>query len=73
MNLPPMLATVALLEDIPQHDLTRGEMGTVVEHLAAGNKQAVLVEFADDDGQTYALLPLRPEQVVVLHGRLRAA
>jgi Domain of unknown function (DUF4926) len=73
MSLPALLAPVAVLVDVPEHGLTRGEMGTVVEHLAAGNEQAVLVEFADDNGETYALIALRPEQLVVLHRRDRAA
>ena len=67
MTVPPLLAVVALLVDIPDHGLTRGEMGTVVEHLADGTERAVLVEFADDDGQTYALTDLKPDQIVVLH------
>ena len=71
MNLPPLLTTVALLVDVPEHGLTRGEVGTVVEHL--GTAEAVLVEFADDDGETYALIDLLPDQIVALHGRLRAA
>ncbi len=72
-NLPPLLAPVALLVDVPEHGLTRGEMGTVVEHLAAGSEKAVLVEFADDEGQTYALIDLKPDQLVLLHRRLCAA
>jgi hypothetical protein len=71
MKLPPLLAPVALLSDVPEHGLTRGEMGTVVEHLGAD--EAALVEFADDDGQTYALIELKPDQSVVLHRRRRAA
>ncbi len=70
MELPKLLAPVALLVDIPEHGLTRGEMGTVVEHLGA---DAALVEFADDDGQTYAILSLRADQLIALHHRFRAA
>ena len=73
MNLPALLAPVALLVDLPGHGLTRGEMGTVVEHLVTGNEQAVLVEFADGNGETYALIDLRLDQFVVLHHRDRAA
>jgi Domain of unknown function (DUF4926) len=72
-NVPPLLAPVALLADVAEHGLTRGEMGTVVAHLAAGSEKAVLVEFADDEGQTYALIDLKPEQLVLLHRRLCAA
>ena len=71
MTLPLLLAPVALLVDIPEHGLTRGETGTVVEYLGAN--EAVLVEFADEGGETYAMVDLFPDQVVVLHGRLNAA
>ncbi len=69
----PLLAPVALLEDVLEHGLSRGEMGTVVEHLSAGAEEALLVEFADDHGQTYAMVDLKPGQVVVLHRGRRAA
>lgn len=71
MKLPPLLAPVALLVDIPEHGLTRGETGTIVEHLGAG--EAVLVEFSDEHGETYAMLDLFPDQIVPLHGRRCAA
>ena len=61
-----LLATVALLEDLPQRDLIRGEVGTIVELLAPDVYE---VEFCDDDGQTYAELALRSEQLIVLHNQ----
>lgn len=69
----PLLSSVALLVDVPEHGLTRGEMGTVVEHLAAGGDEAVLVEFTDDEGRTYAMADLKPDQLVALHRGSRAA
>jgi hypothetical protein len=48
-------------------------MGTVVEYLGAGADQAVLVEFADDQGQTCAMADLKPDQLVILHRGSRAA
>jgi len=69
----PLLASVALLVDFPEQGLTRGQMGTVVEHLGAGADQAVLVEFADDKGQTCAMADLKPDQLVILHRGSRAA
>ena len=63
----PILSTVALVIDLPEQNLTRGQIGTVVEHL-----ESELVEFADTDGQAYAIVPLKPEQLLVLHRR-RAA
>ena len=71
MTRVPLLAAVALLEDLPQHGLRRGEIGTVVEELDPNG--AVLVEFSDDQGQTYALADLMPDQLMLLHRRTRAA
>lgn len=59
-----LLDTVALTEDLPREDLCKGQVGTVVELLAP---DAVLVEFSDADGWTYALLPLKTHQLMVLH------
>jgi Domain of unknown function (DUF4926) len=58
-----MLSVVALLEDIPQKGLLRGQVGTVVESLAPGVYE---VEFSDDSGQTYACLALRSDQLMRL-------
>lgn len=68
-----ILATVALVVDLPEHNLTRGQIGTVVEHLGSEGATAELVEFADTDGQTYAMAAVKPEQLLVLHRRNRAA
>ncbi len=57
------LDTVALLEDIPEHKLLRGNVGTVVEELSG---KAYMVEFVDNDGETYGLVPLRASQLIVL-------
>ncbi|MBM3746009.1 MAG: DUF4926 domain-containing protein [Acidobacteria bacterium] len=59
-----LLAVVALLEDVPEKALRRGQVGTVVEYLGPG---VVEVEFADDLGRTYASLALRAEQLLELH------
>ena len=61
-----VLDTVALLEDLPDRKLKRGEVGTVVEILAPDVYE---VEFGDDDGQTYAEIALRGDQLVLLHNR----
>ena len=58
------LDVVALLEDVPSEHLTRGETGTVVFDYGDG---VYLVEFSDNLGQTYAMLELRAEQLLVLH------
>ena len=59
-----MLSVVALLEDVPEKGLLRGQVGTVVEGLAPGVYE---VEFSDDSGQTYASLALRSDQLIRLH------
>ncbi len=59
-----MLSVVALLEDLPEHGLVRGQVGTVVEHLAPGVYE---VEFCDDNGRTYAMASLKAEQLMRLH------
>jgi hypothetical protein len=55
---------VALLEDLPEVGLVRGQVGTVVETWTSGVYE---VEFADDDGKTYAMVALRAEQLMQLH------
>ena len=57
-------AVVALLEDVPERGLRRGQVGTVVEPLAPGVFE---VEFSDNQGRTYATLALRADQLIVLH------
>ena len=59
-----MLSVVAVLEDLPEEGLLRGQVGTVVEDLAPGVYE---IEFCDDDGRTYATLALRAEQLMRLH------
>ena len=59
-----LLDVVALTQDLPDHGLRRGQVGTVVELHAPGVFE---VEFSDDQGKTYALLALRADQLIVLH------
>ena len=59
-----LLDVVALLEDLPESGLKCGQVGTVVENLGP---DVFEVEFSDDDGQTYAMLSLRADQLMVLH------
>jgi len=72
MKTIPLLAAVALTVDIPEQNLTRGQMGTVVEHLERPGEHALLVEFSDDQSQTYAMVELAPDQVMVLHRKIAA-
>ena len=64
-NITKLLDVVALTVDLGQYNLSRGQVGTVVEIL--GNGAAFEVEFSDRDGRTYESLGLRPEQIMVLH------
>lgn len=72
MSTIPLLAPVALMVDVPDKGLSRGQIGTVVEYLDEGTG-VLLVEFSDDQGQTYAMADLTPDQLIVLHRRTRAA
>ena len=69
----PLLALVALTRDLPEHGLTRGQIGTVVEHLERDGEHALLVEFSDDSGATLALVDVNPEHLMLLHRSIRAA
>lgn len=60
-----LLDVVALTEDIPEHNLKRGEVGTVVEILANG--EAFEVEFSDDNGQMYKCTSFPASQLRVIH------
>lgn len=64
-NTVNLLDVVALVVDLPQYNLWRGQVGTVVEILADGT--AFEVEFSDRSGRTYESLGLRSEQIMVLY------
>lgn len=59
-----LLDVVALLDDRQGEGVARGQVGTVVENLGGGR---VLVEFSNDQGKTYALLPVERTRLLVLH------
>lgn len=59
-----LLDVVALTVDMTEHNLSRGQVGTVVELLKDG--AAYEVEFSDRNGRTYKSLGLRPDQLMVL-------
>jgi hypothetical protein len=58
-----VLSVIALLEDVPEHSLRRGQVRTIVESLAP---EVYEVEFSDDPGKTYASLTLRADQLMRL-------
>jgi hypothetical protein len=61
---PELLAEVALLRDLPESGLARGQVGTVVEILSP---DAVEVEFCDNQGRTYATAAIASDDLVRLH------
>jgi len=61
-----LLSVVALLVDRPEVGLRRGQVGTIVELLG---EDAFEVEFSDEQGRSYAQIPLTREQFIVLHHR----
>lgn len=68
---PKLLDTVALLEDLPEQKLARGNVGVIVENLVPGVFE---VEFSGDDGRAYASVALRSDQMLVLrHEAIEAA
>jgi hypothetical protein len=72
-KVPPLsvLDVVALLAEVTEHDLARGQVGTVVEELS---DDTVEVEFSDDEGRTYAEVALPKDLLLVLrHRPVRAA
>lgn len=69
-NKPDVLNVVALLADLPEQKLARGQVGTVVEAL---DEATVLVEFSDDEGRAYAVAPCRRDGLLVLHYEPEAA
>jgi hypothetical protein len=60
-----LVDVVALTVDLPEYNLWRGQVGTVVEELANG--AAFEVEFSDPNGRTYESIGLRPDQIMVLY------
>lgn len=58
------LDVVALINDIPEKHLRRGQVGTIVEPLASGMYE---VEFSDLDGNAYAMSAVKENNLLVLH------
>ena len=52
--------TIAVLEDLPEQGLSRGQVGTVVETLAPDVYE---VEFSDNSGRTYATATIPPPKL----------
>lgn len=59
-----LLDVVAVTTDLPDQNLTRGQVGTIVELL---DDLVYEVEFGDNQGRTYAMTSLNAEQLLLLH------
>jgi len=60
---PALLDVVAVLSDIPEKGIARGQVGTVIEHL---DHTTALVEFSDEDGRAYAIVPCLSSDLLIL-------
>ena len=63
-----LLDVVALTVYLPEEQLFKGQVGTVVDILADGT--AYEVEFSDRNGRTYESLGLSADQFMILHFEL---
>lgn len=59
-----LLDVVALLDDLSNLNLYRGQVGTIVEEYEPGVFE---VEFSDTTGQAYAIETLNTQQLLALH------
>lgn len=59
-----LLDTVALLKEIPDAKLVKGQVGTIVEGL---DEEVYEVEFTDKRGETIASLALTHEELMLLY------
>ncbi len=59
-----LLDVVALLEDLPEIGLFRGQVGTIVEEY---EPEIFEVEFSDLNGRAYAIETLNANQLLVLY------
>ena len=58
-----LLDVVALSQDLPEHGLVKGQVGTIIENLAPGVFE---VEFADAGGVPYAMPGIEEDSLIVL-------
>ncbi len=65
-----ILDAVAIVEDLPELGLRRGEVGTVVDAWKDG---AFEVEFSDESGEAYNFVALQADKLMPLYYRQREA
>jgi hypothetical protein len=59
-----LLDVAALLEDLPEIGLYRGQVGTIVEEY---EPEVFEVEFSDTTGRAYAIETLKASQLMILY------
>jgi hypothetical protein len=59
-----ILDVVALLKDIPEQKLIKGQVGTIVEQL---QNNVFEVEFSSNAGEAIATIPVNAENLLLLH------
>lgn len=59
-----ILDVVALLKDIPEKNLIKGQVGTIVEILESEKYE---VEFCNKNGETLLIFPLDEKSILLLH------
>ncbi|MFH2141894.1 MAG: DUF4926 domain-containing protein [Bacteroidota bacterium] len=65
-----ILNVVALLKDMPEKKLKKGQVGTIVEILG---KNVYEIEFCNKNGETIASVSVKKEDTLLLHYDLVAA
>ena len=65
-----ILDVVALLKDIPEKKLLKGQVGTIVEKW---NDHVFEIEFSDLNGETIAMAQIEEKDMLLLHYQLKAA
>ena len=59
-----LLDVVALVQDLPDRQLYKGQVGTIIEEL---DKHTALVEFAELNGVAYAIQPIHHDLLMQLY------
>ena len=69
MRNAKLFDSVALLFDLPEENLERGQIGAIVDIYKGG--EAYEVEFVDTQGRTYGLVTLTPDRFILLSREAR--
>lgn len=65
-----LLDVVALLKNVPEKKLKKGQVGTIVEILGNNHYE---VEFCNNKGETLALIAIAEKELMLLHYKLEDA